>query len=165
MKALLPGSYDPLTIGHFDLALRAADLFGEVVIAVLSNGEKNGFFSPEERAQIIAAAIGKRGDPRLSVTVSDGLLAGLYTEIGADCMVKGIRNASDYVYENELWLINRSFEEKCETVFLPAKAEYAHLSSTMVREMLKYGLPLDSVLPEGAAETATTIYRNKKGTK
>jgi pantetheine-phosphate adenylyltransferase len=157
----MPGSFDPFTLGHFDVALRAAELFGEVVIAVMANGEKNGFFTPEERAEICRAAFKEAGVDSVKVIVNNGLLADLYNEVDACCMVKGVRNSNDFVYENELWLINRSFNSRVETVFLPSQSQYSHISSTMVREMLKYGVPLSSAMPKGAGEKAMEIYSSK----
>ena len=156
--ALMPGSFDPFTTGHFDVDVRAAELFGQVIVSVMANGEKNGFFSPEERAEICRAAFERAGISNVSVITCDGLLAKLYDDVNACCIVKGIRNASDYVYENELWLINKQFIKNAQTVFLPSKAENSHISSTMVREMFRYGLPLEGAMPKGAAQKAEEIY-------
>ena len=160
--ALMPGSFDPFTTGHFDVALRAAKLFGEVVIAIMSNGEKSGFFTAEERADICRAAFEVAKIYNVKVITYSGLLADLYDEIDACCIVKGVRNANDYVYENELWLINKQFNSKTDTVFIPSKAENSHISSTMVREMFRYGLPLFDAMPQGAAQRAEEIYALKQ---
>ncbi len=159
--ALMPGSFDPFTLGHFDVALRAAELFGEVVIAIMANGEKSGFFTPEERAEICRAAFEEAGVDSVKVMVCNGLLADLYNEVDACCIVKGVRNSNDFLYENDLWLINRSFNSRVETVFLPSQSQYSHVSSTMVREMFKYGVPLSTAMPKGAAEKAMEIYSSK----
>ena len=97
----------------------------------------------------------------MSSMVCNGLLADLYNEVDACCIVKGVRNGNDFLYENDLWLINRSFNSRVETVFLPSQSQYSHVSSTMVREMFKYGVPLSSAMPKGAAEKAMEIYSSK----
>ena len=160
--ALIPGSFDPFTKGHFDVALRAADIFGEVIVAIMSNGDKNGFFSPAERSDICRAAFEQANISNVKVIVYDGLLADLYNELDACCIVKGVRNVNDYVYENELWLINKQLNAKTDTVLIPSRAENSHISSSMVRELFRYGLPLAEVLPQGAAQRAEEIYASKK---
>jgi len=144
-KSVIPGSFDPITLGHLDLIERSAKLFDEVIVAVSVNSEKRSMFTLEERLEMIEAACAHI--PNVRAAVCDGLLASFVIENGAAAIVKGIRNATDSDYE--LWLaeINRSIDERIETVVLPARTEYRFITSTFAREMIKYGVELDKYLP------------------
>ena len=149
--ALLPGSYDPITIGHYDIALRAAEIFDLVVIAVMQNAEKRYMFSIDKRYEAAKAAFCL--DDRFRVIRSEGLLAQLARDIedeydNAKCvLVKGLRNASDFTYEYEMYEINKSIRS-CETIFIPSPKEHMFVSSTFVRELIKYGEDFSPYVPQ-----------------
>ena len=156
--ALIPGSFDPPTIGHYDLAVRAAEMFEHVWVTAFVNAKKAGSFTDEEKLALLSAAF--RGIPNITVDLSNGLLADYAVWRGIGTLVKGARNATDFDYELSLSLINRSLEPELDTIILPTRAEYQHISSTMVREMIRYGKDYSRVVPCGTAELIAE-YVNK----
>ncbi len=149
-RALLPGSYDPPTLGHYDLAMRAARIFDEVYVVAFANSSKHGRFSSAERLEMLHAAFD--GTERIRVDLSDKLLADYAKENKITALVKGARGTVDFDYELQLSMINRSLCPELETVILPTRAELMHLSSTMVSELVKYKKPYDGCVPKGVAE-------------
>ena len=131
--AIYPGSFDPITLGHMDIIRRAAQCFDQVYVCVLVNCDKKPMFSADER-------------------VDSGLLAAYAREKGACVLVKGLRNATDFDQEYQMASINRGICPGLETVFLPASPAYQHFSSTMVREMIRYGQPMEQYVPAPVAE-------------
>ena len=141
-RAIFPGSFDPLTAGHYDLIKRAASIFGGVTVAILVNSEKTGLLTAEERLAVVNAAIDemkKDGVCNVDARVFTGLTVDAAREAGAKFVVKGVRNAGDFDYEFGMAEITRRFDSEIETVLIPARPEYMHVSSTYVREILKYG--------------------------
>lgn len=153
--ALLPGSFDPLTMGHYDVAMRAAKMFDTVYVVGFFNSEKKGCFSSDERLEILRAAF--EGTENIIADVSGGMVAEYAEKISADVIVKGIRTASDFEYEYNLAEISRRLSPNVETLFIPAKAELAYISSTYVREMIKYNHSLDGAVPENCIQVIKKI--------
>ena len=165
MKAcIIPGSYDPVTKGHTELFKSAALLFDKVYPVILVNSEKkNGFFTPEQRLQIMRVAV-ERVNAECGGKVEAVLYTGLTTdcaiELGVSHIVKGVRNANDFTYEYDLAQISKRFAPSIETVFIPSSPSLACVSSTYVRELIKYG-KLDSPdLADGTCELIKS-YINK----
>ncbi len=148
--ALIPGSFDPPTVGHLDVVLRAARIFDEVYITAFVNSSKAGRFTEEERFAMLKAAFGHIEG--VQVDVSHELLADYAKKHGIGTIVKGARNATDFDYELSLSLINRSLEDELDTVIIPTRSEYAHVSSTMVSEMIRYGRDIKGSVPDGVEE-------------
>lgn len=148
MKCVIPGSYDPVTVGHIDIIIRASKVFDEVWAVVFTNSDKYYRFTGEMRLKMLAASCA--GLDNVNTALSDGMLVDFMREHGIKYIVKGVRDASDFDYENKLANINRSFYPEAETVLLPSRPELCHISSTMVRELIKYGKPLDGYMPEQA---------------
>lgn len=157
--ALLPGSYDPITLGHMDIIRRAAAVFDRVVVAVMTNDMKNYvatakskqyMFSMEQRTAMAVAACDELDNVR--VVASHAMLIDLVDELGADVIVKGIRNEADYAYEQHHALWNRAHNAKAETVYLPADPRFDAVSSTLVRERLAKGEKIDDLVPREVAE-------------
>lgn len=148
--AVFPGSFDPVTLGHMDVLRRAAKLFDRVYVCAMVNGEKHGLFTPEQRLAMLRAATD--GIDNVTAEVWTGLLADYARARGANTLVKGVRNGTDFALEQGLYLINRDLAPGLDTVLLCADAAYLHYSSTMVREMIKYGQPLGRYMPAAAAE-------------
>lgn len=147
--ALIPGSFDPPTVGHLDVVERAVKMFDEVWVTAFVNSSKAGRFTAEERLAMLQAAFGDiKG---VHVDVSKELLADYAVSRGIGVIVKGARNATDFDYELSLSLINRSLENELDTVILPTRSEYAHVSSTMVSEMIRYGRDYTPCVPKGVA--------------
>lgn len=158
---VLTGSFDPLTSGHVDLIRRSAELFDEIWIAVSVNASKSGLFAPEERLELVELACVSLGLPNVHAALCHGLVSDFMQEKNAHFLVRGVRNAVDFDYENDLSQIMRRFDPSFETVFLPAKPEMAAISSTYVRELLRYGCSLGDAVPECIVPRMTELFRLK----
>lgn len=161
-RALVAGTFDPITVGHTDIIKRAAELFDEVTVAVLDNAEKRTVFTMDERLCTVARAIEHLGHENVGVTAFDGLTSELMRKLGIRYIVRGLRNATDFDYEFGMAQIMREFAPESETVFLPSLPEHMHVSSTYVRERIKYGAPLEGYVAPGTAELISDIYKNKR---
>lgn len=149
--AICPGSFDPITLGHLDLIERAARLFDEVIVLVLSNGEKDrGMFTPGERLRLCEKAVSHL--PNVRADLFDGLLAVYAKEKGAVALVKGVRTGTDYDWEYQMAWINDGLYKGLETVLLPASPTYCFFSSTMAREMIRHHQDLTPYLPQAVVE-------------
>lgn len=149
MRAVCPGSFDPITHGHVDIIGRAAALFGDVVVAVGRNSAKNYLFDTDERVELARAATADL--PGVSVEVLSGLLVDYCRDRDAGYVVKGLRFASDFDFELQMAHINRSLTG-LETVLLPASSQWGTLSSTMVREVASLGGDVSAFVPALVAE-------------
>ena len=150
---MCPGSYDPVTLGHVDAIRRASTLFDEVVVAVLHNPAKQGVFTPDERRALIEDALGDL--PGVSVEVFGGrLLVDVCREVGADVVVKGLRSDTDFAYELPMALMNRHLTG-LETVFLPGEPSLAHVSSSLVKEVARYGGDVSGLVTDRVRDELT----------
>ena len=152
--AVCPGSFDPITTGHLDLVERAAAIFDEVVVCVMVNAEKRPMFSLEER-------LARNGFQTGGAAACAGLLADFARKNGAAALVKGVRGCVDFDMEYQMAQINRSLCPALDTVLLPARPEHAHISSTMVREMLRHRQSLEGRMPPAAVEALLRIREGK----
>jgi len=143
-RAIYPGSFDPITMGHLDIIERSARLFDEVVVALLLNIEKQPMFTIEERVAMIREAI-----PLSNVRVGtfEGLLVHYAVQQQAQFVVRGIRAISDYEYELQMALMNRRLEPNVETVFLMAGEAYSYISSRLIKEVFKLGGSINGLVP------------------
>ena len=148
MKCIIPGSYDPVTVRHLDIIIRAAQIFDEVWAVVFVNSSKQTAFSGELRLKMLAAAC--EGIGNVKTALSDGMLVDFMRERGIKYIVKGVRDGSDFDYEYKMANINRAFYSEAETVILPSRPELQHISSTVVRELLRYKKPLYGYMPDAA---------------
>lgn len=145
--AVCSGTFDPPTKGHEDIVRRAAELFGSVCVLVSVNPNKKTVFSKEERVQMCEKVFGD--DPRISVAAYDGFVVDYCNRIGAKVIVKGVRNAADCEYEAESAFFSAKLSGgKTDTVFLPAKPELGHVSSSAVRELLAFGADISDYVSE-----------------
>ena len=146
-RAIYPGSFDPVTLGHLNIIKRAAAIFDELVVCVMVNSRKQGtgLFTPEERVELIRKVTA--GLPNVVVEWSDELLAAYAKRIKSRVVVKGLRAVSDYENELQMALINRKLNPRLETMFLPSSAKYTYVSSSVVKEMARYGADLSDFLP------------------
>jgi pantetheine-phosphate adenylyltransferase len=135
--AVYPGSFDPPTRGHEDLVRRSLSLADRLIVAVAVNGGKQPLFSVEDRLEMLHAAIGD--DPRVSFQSFDGLLAEFAKQAGATIIVRGLRAMSDFEYEFQMALMNRQLHPSLETVFLVPAVDLTYLSSSLVREVARFG--------------------------
>ena len=149
--AVFPGSFDPITLGHLDIIRRAAALFDELYVCVMVNCEKEtGMFPREKRVELIRKSVADI--PNVKVEYWSGLLAAYAREKGAAVLVKGIRGCVDLDNEMQMARINAGIDPALDTVFFPAGPAYEHFSSTMVREMIRYGQPMEKYVPAPVAE-------------
>jgi pantetheine-phosphate adenylyltransferase len=135
--AVYPGSFDPLTRGHEDLIRRSLTLADRLIVAVALNVGKQPLFTVEERLEMLQAAAGD--DPRVSFQSFDGLLADFAKKVGATIIVRGLRAVSDFEYEFQMALMNRQLHPSVETVFLVPAVDLTYLSSSLVREVARFG--------------------------
>ena len=149
-RAVYPGSFDPVTLGHMDIIRRAAQCFDQVYVCVLVNCDKKPMFSADERVDMICRSVADL--PNVAAEHYTGLLAQYARDKGACVLVKGLRNATDFDQEYQMASINRGILPGLETLLLPASADYEHFSSTMAREMIRYGQPLTKYVPAPVAE-------------
>ena len=144
--AVCSGSFDPITLGHLDVIRRTAACFDKVWVCVSPNAEKkNQMFTPEEKLRLVKLAV--QDLPNVEAELWAGLLADYAVDKGADAIVRGVRNTTDFDVEYQLALINRSIYPTLETMLVPASAEYQHFSSSMAREMIRYHQPLEKYIP------------------
>ena len=149
--AICSGSFDPITLGHLDIIRRAAACFDRVCVCVSPNAEKrNQMFTPEQKLQLVRTAVADL--PNVEAESYCGLLADYARKKQAQVLVKGIRNATDFDMEYQMAAINKGLWPQLETVFLPASAPYQHFSSTMVREMIRYGQDMTRYVPAPVVE-------------
>ena len=136
-RCVCPGSYDPVTLGHADVIRRAANLYDEVVVAILHNPAKHGTFTPDERRDLILDACGDLANVRVEL-FANRLLVDVCRDVGATAIVKGLRGGTDFAYELPMALMNRHLTG-VETVFLPGDPRFEHISSSLVKEVARYG--------------------------
>ena len=145
--AIYPGSFDPITLGHLNIIKRAAVCFDKLIVCVMVNSEKvnRGLFTPEERVELIRRVVAKL--PNVEADCSSTLIAEYARQKRACTLVKGLRAVSDYENELQMALINRKLNPRLETMFLPSSAKYTYVSSSMVKEMARYGAELSDFVP------------------
>lgn len=146
-KALFPGSFDPFTAGHLNILKRALTMFDEVVVAVGINSDKRGFYDNEKKLEIIREATsGLNGVTALSY---DNLTVDLCHQLGIHHIVRGVRNMIDFETERSIADANRRIAPDIETVIIPTAQEYAHISSSAVRDIIKHGGDYSAFIPDG----------------
>lgn len=135
--AVYPGSFDPVTLGHFDIIERSARIMDKVIVAVLNNSAKSPLFSVEERVDMLVSVTG--GMPNVEVRAFDGLTVDFVRECGAGVIVRGLRAVTDFEYELQLSQTNRVIAPGVDTIFLTTSLNYSYLSSSIVKEIAMYG--------------------------
>ena len=144
-RALFPGSFDPITLGHFDIIRRALALFDEIVVAIGVNGDKNYMFTVEQRKEIIEKAFAD--EPKVKVSTYQGLTVDYCREIDAQFILRGLRNPADFEFEKAIAHTNRTLS-KIETVFLPTAARTSFISSSIVRDVIRNNGDYTVLVPE-----------------
>ncbi len=147
---LYPGSFDPLTNGHLDLIDRACKLFDHVIVGVAHNAEKNPFFTPEERVGLIERCVAHYNNVR--VVHFDGLVVDAVLRFRASALLRGLRAISDFEYELQMALMNRSLKTDCETIFMTPTPKNSFVSSRVVREVAALGGRFEQFVPAPVAE-------------
>ncbi len=145
--AVFAGTFDPFTLGHLDIAKRACARFEKLYITVSPNpGKGSAMFTWEERIELIRDAVKEL--PNVVVTGFSGLLVDHCRDVGADTLIRSIRNASDLDYERQLETVNHMVEPGIETMYLLSNAELAYISSTLVRSLIEIGISIDAMVPD-----------------
>ena len=145
-RAIFPGTFDPFTIGHYSIVIRGLKLFDEIVIGIGVNQSKKTLFDPDKRIDIIKQAF--KNEPQVSVQTYDSLTIDFAEKVNAKYILRGLRTVSDFEYEHSIANANRQLNG-LETVLLFTEAEYSFISSTVVRDLLKYGRNINDFLPPG----------------
>ncbi len=145
--AVFPGSFDPFTTGHLDLVKRAIPIFDQIIIAVGVNSNKKYLFSLEQRLEWLEDVF--KDHPTVDIDHFEGLTAHYCKKIGANYLLRGLRNASDFDYEKTISQLNEQIGDGLETFFLISRPAYSHISSTIVREIIKGGGDVAEFVPEG----------------
>lgn len=143
--ALFPGSFDPFTKGHEDIVRRGLNLFDEIVIGIGRNARKERYFPLEQMMRLIEQAFAD--EPAVRVVSYDGLTASVARQEGARFLLRGLRNTTDFEYENGISQVNRYVNEEVETVFLITSPNLAPISSSIIRDLHRYGQNVDAFLP------------------
>ena len=159
-KAIYPGSFDPLTLGHLDIIERSARIVDELVVGVLNNSAKNSLFSLDERVSMIKEMTDSM--PNVTVTSFNGLLVDYMREIDATIIVRGLRAVTDFEYELQIAQTNHVENPEVETIFLTTSLQYSYLSSTIVREFASYGGDLSKFVPARFIDRIYDKYQIKK---
>ena len=148
--ALYPGSFDPPTRGHEDLIRRSLHLADRVVVAVAVNASKQPLFSPAERVEMLRGMVGR--EPRIELASFEGLVADYARRIGASVLVRGLRAVGDFEYEFQMALMNRQLHPGLETVFLVPGQGLSYISSSLVREVARYGGDVSELVHPGVVD-------------
>jgi pantetheine-phosphate adenylyltransferase len=153
-KAIYPGSFDPMTNGHLDILDRALQIFSEVTIVVAGTGQKNPLFSPEERIEIIRDAVKDRKN--VKVDRWSGLIMDYARENDVSAVIRGLRAASDFEYEFMMAAMNKQIHPKVETLFMMTGQNLYFVSSSMVKELARYGGDISAYVPETVLQALKT---------
>ncbi len=156
-RAIYPGSFDPLTLGHLDIIERSSRLVDELIVAVLINSAKNSLFSINERVSMIQEAI--CDIPNVSVESFDGLTVDFARERDANMIVRGLRAVTDFEYELQIAQTNHIMNTEVDTIFLTTSLKYSYLSSTIVKEVASYGGDISKFVPAFIAERVYDKYK------
>ena len=148
-RALFPGSFDPITLGHYDIIKRALDLFDEIVVAIGVNGDKNYMFTVEQRKEFIEKAFAD--EPKVKVTTYQGLTVDFCKEIDAQFILRGLRNPADFEFEKAIAHTNRKLSQ-IETVFLLTAARTSFISSSIVRDVIRNHGDYTVLVPESVRD-------------
>src|ERR1700759_2900256 len=143
--ALFPGSFDPVTKAHVDIVKRSIGLFDKIYIGIGVNSSKKGLLSIETREKMLRAVF--ENEPKIHVVAYEGLTVDFCKSIGADYMIRGIRTVSDYEYEKAIAQMNHSLVPEIESIFIVSKPGYSSISSTIVREILRYKGDISQFVP------------------
>lgn len=154
--AIYPGTFDPITLGHLDIAKRASKLFDKVFVTLAINSNKQPLFSKKERLEFIVDAV--KNIPNVEVKSFEGLLIHYAQKINANAIIRGLRAVTDFEFEFQLALMNRKQNDKITTVFLMPHEKYTYLNSTIIREVARFGGCVDSFITPMVAKRLKEKY-------
>lgn len=156
LKATLPGSFDPPTIGHINIIERASYLFDEIVVVVAVNRNKNYLFTPEERVSMICELV--KSWKNVSVTTCDILIVEFMKKIDSRLLIRGVRGNNDFAYEFELSMMNKSLNPEIETIFIPADPRYFLIRSSSIKEVASFQGDVSGMVPAAVASELKRKY-------
>lgn len=154
---IFPGSFDPLTLGHLDLIERGSKLFDELIVLVAINTNKKGLFNPEERVRLIEEAIKEFPNVRVD-SFANGLVATYYQEVGATAILRGVRNTTDFEYENSIAIVNKKQFNELETILIYADEKHRYLSSSFIKEIAHFRGDISEMVPANVLEAMAEKY-------
>ena len=157
--AIYPGTFDPITNGHLDIATRAAKIFDKLIIGVYGRPNKHLLFTIEERVALVRQAVA--GVPNVEVEAFTELTVDFASKVGAEVMVRGLRASADFEREFELAMMNKKLSPQLELVSLMARLEYQFLSSSLLKEVASLGGKVDNLVPKHVAEALREKFRSK----
>ena len=158
--AIYPGSFDPITLGHLNIIKRAAACFDRLIVCVMINSKKQGMFTPEERVELLERCTARF--PNVEVDFSDELLAAYAKRRRAHVVVKGLRAVSDFEQEVQMAVINRKLNPQLDTMLMPSSAKYTYISSSVVKEMARYGADLSDFVPREIIDDVNERMRQRR---
>lgn len=150
IRAIYPGTFDPVTNGHIDLVQRAIDLFDEIIVTVARNPKKTHLFTVQERVEMLEVSL--KGMPNVIVDSFDGLVVDHAKQIGAAGIIRGLRAVSDFEYEFQMALMNRKLDEDIRTIFLMPHEKYTYLNSTIIKNLAQFNGDVSDFVPEIVAK-------------
>jgi pantetheine-phosphate adenylyltransferase len=154
--AVYPGTFDPVTQGHWDIVERSLRIFDRIIVAIGPNPKKEPLFSLAERLAILADVF--KGIPEVRISSFDGLLVDYVRKEGAHAIIRGLRAISDFEYEFQMALMNRSLDSRIETVYLMPSEEYSFLTSSLIKEVARYGGDISRLVPPIVKEMLEKKY-------
>lgn len=159
--AICPGSFDPITFGHLDIIQRGANVFDEVYVVIVNNSAKNSLFTVDERLELITEATAHM--PNVKVDFYQGLTVDYAESVSANAIIRGLRATSDFEYEMQGTSMNRFLNNKIESFFIMTKNQYSFLSSSIVKEVAKYGGDISELVPSVVQKALAKKYEELKG--
>ena len=156
---IYPGTFDPITYGHLDVLARAAKLFDRITVAIAENAGKDPLFTAEQRLDMVRPAVAEY--PNVSVTTFSGLLVEFCLEQKADAIIRGLRALSDFEFEFNMALMNRHLEPRVETIFVMPNEQFSYTSSTLVKQVAKFGGNVTHFVPPNVARALKASYAPK----
>lgn len=157
---IYPGSFDPITLGHLDIIIRASKLVDKLVIGVLKNISKKTVFTVEERVEFVERVLKENNlDDRVTVQSFDGLLVDFAKELNASIIVRGLRAVTDFDYELQIAQTNHKLDQNIDTIFFTTRLEYSYLSSSTVREIASFGGDIKQFVPECIIQSVYDKYK------
>lgn len=158
-RAIYPGSFDPVTLGHLDIIKRASKIFDELIVGVLNNNSKSPLFSVEKRVKMLNDVV--KDLPNVKVMSFEGLLVDFARKVDAQIIVRGLRAVTDFEYELQMSQTNTVLNENVDTIFFTTSLEYAYLSSSTVREVAYFGADISKFVPESVVQQVYDKFKER----
>ena len=158
-RAIYPGSFDPVTLGHLDIIKRASKIFDELIVGVLNNNSKSPLFSVEKRVKMLNDVV--KDLPNVKVMSFEGLLVDFARKVDAQIIVRGLRAVTDFEYELQMSQTNTVLNENVDTIFFTTSLEYAYLSSSTVREAAYFGADISKFVPESVVQQVYYKFKER----